>query len=93
MLDTSINNSSQAYTAAACSPASLVALRDRNNKTWIIQKELIAWVREESYLKEARTTLGSRVVLSNGKWFDVPLSIDELTAALGLTVPPQQVQE
>ncbi|WP_205957488.1 hypothetical protein [Pantoea stewartii] len=82
MLDTSIYHTSETTTGVSCSPTNLVTLRDRNNKTWMIQKELIAWVREEEFSK------GCRVVLSNDKWFDIPLSIDELVSALGLPVPP-----
>lgn len=83
MLDTNVYHTSETFAGVACSPASLVTLRDRNNKAWIIQKELIAWVREEEF------SGGCRVVLSNDKTFDVPLSMDQLAEALSLPLPSQ----
>ena len=82
MFDTSVSNTSESYTATACSPANLVTLRDSKGKAWVIQKELIAFIREEGVLKSAR------VVLYNDKWFDVDMSVDELAAALGLPALP-----
>ncbi|WP_210524015.1 hypothetical protein [Pantoea ananatis] len=66
MSDTSINNSSESITAVACSPASLVTLRDRNNKAWMVQKELFAWVHEEDFLRDARSALGMAVPQQHG---------------------------
>lgn len=49
----------------------------------MIQKELIAFIREENVFK------GARVVLSNDKWFDVAMPVDELEISLGLPeLPP-----
>ncbi|MCI1029632.1 hypothetical protein [Pantoea dispersa] len=82
MFDTSVSNTSESYTATACSPANLVTLRDRKGKAWVIQKELITFIREEDVFR------GARVVLSNDKWFDVAMPVDELAAALGLPALP-----
>ena len=82
MFDTNVRSTSESYTATACSPANLITLRDRKGKAWVIQKELIAFIRKEGVLKSAR------VVLSNDKWFDVDMSVDELAAALGLPALP-----
>ncbi|WP_391488851.1 hypothetical protein [Leclercia tamurae] len=81
MFDTHVRNTSESHTGVACTPSNLVTLRDRNQKFWVIQKELIAFIREEG-LKV------SRVVLSNGKWFDIKLTPEELAAALGLPALP-----
>lgn len=82
MFDTHVRNTSESHTGVACSPSNLVTLRDRNQKFWVIQKELIAYIREEEGLKV------SRVVLSNNDWFDVKLLPEELAAALGLPALP-----
>ncbi len=72
MLDTSIYHTSETTTGVSCSPTNLVTLRDRNNKTWMIQKELIAWVREEEFSKAAasfcRTTNGLTFLLVLMSW-------------------------
>lgn len=83
MFDTNVRSTSESYAATACSPANLVTLLDRNKKVWVIQKELIAFIREEEVFKVAR------VVLSNDKWFDVALTVEELATALGLPALPQ----
>lgn len=82
MFDTNVRSTSESYAATACSPANLIALRDRKGKAWVIQKELIAFIREEDIFK------GARVVLSNDKWFDVAMPVDELATALGLPALP-----
>ena len=66
MSDITINNSSESITAVACSPASLVTLRDRNNKAWIVQKELFARVHEEDFIRDARGALGMIVPQQHG---------------------------
>lgn len=66
MSDTSINNSSESITAVACYPASLVTLRNRNNKAWRVQKELFAWVHEEEFIRDARGALGVTVPHRHG---------------------------
>lgn len=78
MFDTTVRSTSESYSAAACSPANLVTLRDGENKIWVIQKELIAYIREDNYGKECR------VVLSNQQWFSVPMTAESLIIALGL---------
>lgn len=83
MFDTNVRSTSESCTATACSPANLVTLRDGKNKLWVIQKELIAYICEDKYGKECR------VVLSNDKWFDVPMTAESLATALGLpSLPP-----
>lgn len=82
MFDTHVRSTSESHTGVACSSSNLVTLRDRNQKFWVIQKELIAYIREEEGLKV------SRVVLSNNDWFDVNLLPEELAAALGLPALP-----
>jgi len=83
MFDTNVRSTSESYSAAACSPANLVTLRDGENKIWVIQKELIAFIREDKYGKECR------VVLSNQEWFSVPMAAESLVTALGLqSLPP-----
>lgn len=66
MSDTSINNSSESVTAVACSPASLVTLRDRDNKVRMVQKELFAWIHEEDSIRDARGALGVTVPHQHG---------------------------
>lgn len=66
MSDNSINNSSESITAVACSPASLVTLRDRNNKAWRVQKELFAWVHEADFIRDALGALDMTVPQQHG---------------------------
>lgn len=82
MFDTNVRTTSESHTATSCSPANLIALRDRKGRAWVIQKELIAYIREEDVFN------GARVVLSNQKFFDVAMHVDDLVVALGLPALP-----